>query len=95
MKRLIALLAAGICIAALAQEPPDDGQESAAPEREANSAAEAAGDRQIPADTAASPPVAEETEDEETPGEPLSAEEDFNPDEEIPEDYPVPLPSDI
>ncbi len=95
MKRLVVLLATGICIAALAQERPDDGQASAPAEPEADSVKEAAGDRQVPADSAVSPPPAQETEDEEALGEPLSAEEDFNPDEEISEDYPVPLPSDI
>jgi hypothetical protein len=81
MKRLVALLATGICLAALAQEPPDGGQDPASVETEA--------------DTTVDAPPAEETEDEEAPGEPLSAEEDFNPNEEISEDYPVPLPSDI
>lgn len=81
MKRLVALLATGICLAALAQEPPDSGQDPATAEAEA--------------DTAVGAPAAEETQDEEAAGEPLSAEEDFNPNEEISEDYPVPLPSDI
>ena len=95
MKRLVALLATGICLAALAQEPTDGGQDSAAVEQDAESATEAAGDQQIPAETAVGEPPAEETQDDEAPGEPLSAEEDFNPNEEISEDYPVPLPSDI
>ena len=107
MKRMVLYLLLGISLAVLAQQQFEWAPEPAAPAGQAEDGAAAnEGDAAAPeADPESDPeaqgapaddpgPVAETeaaAEDEEA----SQADLDFEPDEEISEDYPVPLPSDI
>jgi predicted lipid-binding transport protein (Tim44 family) len=111
MKRMVLYLLLGTSLVVLAQQQFERAQESAAPAGQAEDGAAAnEGDAAAPeADPESDPesdpeaqgapaddpgPVAETeaaAEDEEA----SQADLDFEPDEEISEDYPVPLPSDI
>lgn len=85
MNRLLLILLAGAWAVALAQAPPEENPE---PGAEAGESRPGAQEEEIP-----DVPVSELTEAEKAAK--AMADEDFKPGDEISEDYPVPLPSDI
>ena len=100
---LLTLIAAACCTAALAQEPPDPAPAAETAATEASATGTDADEQTAddsPQDEAPEASLESLAEDpgaliEEDAAIAASAEEEFDPDEEISEDYPVPLPSDI
>jgi hypothetical protein len=86
LKVIAALLLSCILATALAQSPDDEQPPAETPEQEETPGAEPEVDAAVPE----SPVNAEEETIDSAP-----AEDEFEPDEEISEDYPEPLPSDI
>lgn len=103
MKRMVLYLLLGISLVVLAQQQFEWAQEPAAPSGQAeDGAADNEGDAAAPeADPEAQgvleddPGPVAETEEAAEDEEASQVDLDFEPDEEISEDYPVPLPSDI
>jgi hypothetical protein len=102
-RALLLLIATTCCTAGLAQEPPDPApaaEEASAETSVAGPDADEQTADELPQDEAPEEITENVSEDpgaliEEDPAIAASAEEEFDPDEEISEDYPVPLPSDI
>jgi Ni/Co efflux regulator RcnB len=87
MKRLLLYLLLAMSAGIYAQQQDADEDQAA------SAAEQAAGD--VPADRAEVPEDQEEPEQAGEADTDVPDEQDFNPEEEISEDYPVPLPSDI